>query len=65
MDASRKTKIVAEGIALWAAYQDLPMSRQNGSPEEGAWLEWADRYTPLTDIAQREQSRLFDLILHS
>lgn len=63
MNASRMTKVVAEGIALWAAVQDLPGNKVQGSPELGAWLEWADRYPILIDRVKKEQSNLFDRIL--
>lgn len=61
MNNSQRTKLVAQGIALYAAYQDLPISKQDGSSEAKAWNEWAWNNKQYTALVMREQYRLFDL----
>ena len=63
MNTSRKTAIIADGIAKYAAVMDLPGSAWvSDTPEGIAWFEWEMAYPQWVEFVKREQSELFDRI---
>lgn len=62
MNCSERTLIVAEGIHLQAALQDLPGNRVEGSEELKAWMDYSHRYPWAVDFVGHEQFALFDRV---
>lgn len=60
MNNSRRTAIVAHGIALYAAHMDQPLNDKPTFTTQ-LWLEWISQNGPtLTAFVEREQFNLFD-----
>lgn len=59
MNTSKKTRIIADGIARYAAYQDSPQTTSD-TPEEIAWVEWQMAYPDWVNLVRQEQFELFD-----
>jgi hypothetical protein len=59
MNTSRKTRVIADGIARYAAYQDTTQ-KVSGTPEEIAWVEWQMAYPQWVNMVRAEQRKLFD-----
>ena len=62
MNSSAKTRIIAQGIAVYSAYQDLPYNKIEGSDEEREWLKWQQRWPQYVTFVQVEQWDLFDRV---
>jgi hypothetical protein len=62
MNTSRKTRIIAEGIALWAFAQDNTEFNSETAPLYDKWMEWQANYPIYVEFVKAEQFRLFDLI---
>jgi hypothetical protein len=64
MNASEKTRNVAEGIARFARVQDLAPS--DATPVAKAirlkWQEWCDAHPQWVEFVEREQFYLFDRV---
>lgn len=61
MNTSQRTRIIAQGIALYAAYQDEPGVSPNHDVLD-AWEKWAQEYPRYVKFVEREQFALFDRI---
>lgn len=60
MNNSQRTKIIAEGIALYAAFMDVPGPGAD-TPEFKAWAEYHDRVpAAFTQYIRDKHERLFD-----
>ena len=65
MSKSRFTRIIAEGIHLYAELMDLPTYLTEGSPQQAAWNLWKDSHLPEWEkIVKIEQAALFDRLLN-
>lgn len=62
MNNSRRTKIIAEGVALWAAVQDMPGNEVRGSKPLKAWEEWRATFPEFVEFVEQEQFALFDRV---
>lgn len=62
MNSSSRTTLVAKGIYLFAALQNLPGSQTVGSNEEKAWNEFREWNPTLALFCINEQCRLFDRV---
>jgi hypothetical protein len=64
MNASLKTIVLSEGIALLSKVQNLPSSELKGSIELEQWLDWQVKVNNprWTRFVERQQYHLFDLI---
>jgi hypothetical protein len=63
MNSSRKTAIIAEGIALYAVVQDMPCSQISGSVAQEKWDAWCRAHpTQYAEFVKKEQYRLFDQV---
>lgn len=62
MNSSAKTRIVAQGIALYAAYQDMPGNVAKESPEYAAWQAWEKQNPQWSLLVREQQFKLFDAV---
>lgn len=64
MNNSRRTTIIAQGIALWAVVMDQPTSPMNQEQieNEKAWLVWENDNPQFVEFVKREQFNLFDRV---
>lgn len=65
INTSRKTVIIAEGIALYAAYMDLSPTdlKPNSASIRQAWLGWeATKPSAWVEFVKKEQYYLFDRV---
>ena len=62
MNNSRRTAIIAEGIALYAAYADEQGTMAETSNARRRWKIWQSHYPQLEAFVRNEQYKLFDLI---
>jgi len=57
MNNSQRTKVIAEGIAIYAALQNTNLARK----EMAAWIKWCDYKTDKEiDFVKKAQFKLFD-----
>lgn len=60
MNNSQRTKIVAQGIALYAAFMDLPTGGAVDHPDTKAWFAWMDENPRYAPWVMDNHTRLFD-----
>lgn len=60
MNNSQRTKLVAQGIALYAAFMDLPGNQAYGHPDTSAWFAWMDANPRYAEWVMQNHIRLFD-----
>lgn len=62
MNNSQRTKLIGEGVALYAAFMDVPGSGVD-TPEWKAWAEYHDRVpAEYTQYIREKHNRMFDEI---
>ena len=61
MNTSQKTRLIAQGIYLWASVQDSPMDTKE-SPIWKAWNAWMELNPQWVDFVKMEQFDLFDRV---
>lgn len=61
MNCSKKTKLIAEGMAKRAAFLDEPVNA-SGTVAEIEWSDWQRRYPQWVIFVQEQHDKLFDLV---
>ena len=62
MNTSRRTRIVADGLALWAAVQDLPGNAPDDNYDRRCWERWAAENRAYVAFVKCEQDQLFNRV---
>lgn len=62
MNTSRRTKIIAEGLALFAAFMDTIPKSLNEIAARQRWENWQVHHSEYVSFIREEQTRLFDKI---
>ena len=64
MNNSQRTKIIAQGIAIYAAFQDQPAFASTDEERKTAqiWEDWQRQYPQFARFVCREHFDLFDRV---